>query len=134
MKNIGVIKNSNFKGWFTFGDSKRYYLKSKWEVKYAYYLEYLKKIKYIKDWMYEPDTFWFEKIKRGVRSYTPDFKIFNTDESFEYIEVKGYWDEKSLTKLKRMRIYHPNIKINKVDIEFFKIANEKYKNNIWKGL
>jgi predicted nuclease of restriction endonuclease-like RecB superfamily len=131
-KKTNLVKNSNFRGWFDF-DGKRYYLKSKWELKYALYLEYLKKNNLIKDWEYEPDTFWFDKIKRGVRSYTPDFKVFKSD-AIEYIEVKGYWDAKSLTKIKRMGIYHPEIKMNKVDKDFFSIANVKYKNNIWKGL
>lgn len=131
---ISVVKNSNYKAWTDFADGKRYYIKSKWEYKYGLYLEYLKKIKYIKDWQYEPDTFWFDKIKRGVRSYKPDFKIFNNDDSIEYVEVKGYWDAKSLTKIKRMKIYHPEVKLCKVDSEFFNLANKKYKNTIWAGI
>lgn len=117
--------------WFEFSDGKKYYLKSTWELKYAKYLEFLKKQKKIKDWTYEEDVFWFEKIKRGVRSYKPDFKIYNLDGTFEYVEVKGYWDAKSLTKLKRMRIYYPQIKISKVDGDFFKRMNKHFKNFIW---
>lgn len=69
------------------------------------------KAKAISSWEYEPDTFWFEKIKRGVRSYTPDFKIVHKDGTVEYHEVKGWMDKKSQTKIKRMAIYHPEIKL-----------------------
>lgn len=99
------------KGWFEASNGKRYYLKSGWEMKYAEYLETLLKGKAIKYWEYEPDTFWFESIKRGVRSYTPDFKITFVDDSVEYHEVKGWMDSKSKTKIKRMRIYHPKVNL-----------------------
>ncbi len=98
------------KGWADVGD-KRYYFKSSWEVKYANHLHVLLKGKAITNWEYEPDTFWFEKIKRGVRSYTPDFKLTFPDGSSEYHEVKGWMDAKSKTKLKRMRIYYPKTKL-----------------------
>jgi hypothetical protein len=102
------------KGWYESGD-RRYYLKSSWELSYAQYLDSLLEHGKIKGWEYEPDTFWFEAIKRGVRSYTPDFKVKYTDGSVEYHEVKGYLDAKSKTKLKRMRIYHPEIKMILID-------------------
>ena len=54
-------------------------------------------------WEYEPETFWFEKIKRGVRTYTPDFKVTEKDGSIIFHEVKGYMDARSKTKLKRMK-------------------------------
>src|SRR4051812_46374772 len=58
-------------------------------------------------WEYEPDTFWFEKIKRGVRSYLPDFIDMN---GTSYHEVKGWMDPKSVTKIKRMANY-PAVKL-----------------------
>lgn len=118
-------------GWYEFENGKKYYLRSTWELKYAKYLEFLKKQGKIKDWAYEEDEFWFDKIKRGVRSYKPDFKIYNLDNTFEYVEVKGYWDSKSITKIKRMKKYYPDIKISKVDTEFFKKMNKFFKNFIW---
>lgn len=99
------------KGWAEFSGGKRYFLKSGWELKYAEYLEILLGGKAIKAWEYEPTTFWFEKIKRGVRSYTPDFKITHLDDSVEYHEVKGYMDSKSATKIKRMKIYYPDVSL-----------------------
>lgn len=102
------------KGWYESGDRK-YYLKSSWELSYAKYLDELLSNGKIVEWEYEPDTFWFERIKRGIRSYTPDFKVKYLDGKVEYHEVKGYLDSKSKTKLNRMRIYHPEIKMKLVD-------------------
>jgi hypothetical protein len=88
-----------------------YYFRSSWEVVYANYLEFLLNKKQIKKWEYEVDTFWFEKIRRGVRSYKPDFKITNLNGKVEYHEVKGWMDRKSATKIKRMALYYPDVKL-----------------------
>lgn len=100
--------------WRTIGGIRKYY-RSKMEANYARYLEFLKVKKNIKDWEYEPETFWFEKIKRGVRSYKPDFRIVKNDDNIEYHEVKGFMDNKSKTKLSRMEKYYPDIKIKVID-------------------
>ena len=118
MKSTGNYRRYNRpttkKGWYTSGDRK-YYLKSSWELSYAKYLDELLANGKIVEWEYEPDTFWFERIKRGIRSYTPDFKVKYLSGEVEYHEVKGYLDSKSKTKLNRMRIYHPEIKMKLVD-------------------
>ncbi len=87
------------------------YFRSRWEANYARYLNWLIEQAAILRWEYEPDTFEFHKIKRGSRFYTPDFKVFNLDGSYEYHEVKGYMDSASVTKLKRMEKYYPQEKI-----------------------
>ena len=97
-------------GWVDIGGKKNFY-RSAWEPNIAAYFEYLKSIEQISDWFYEEDTFWFDKIKRGVRSYTPDFKILDNNGDTYYVEVKGWMDEKSKTKIKRMAIYYPEIKL-----------------------
>lgn len=114
------------KGWVEIG-GKNYFYRSSWEPNVASYLEFLKKSGEIKDWSYEEDTFWFDKIKRGVRSYKPDFKITKNDDTFYYEEVKGYMDSKSKTKLNRMRIYYPKIDIRVLDQKRYKEI-EKSKN------
>ena len=91
------------------------YVRSRWEANYARYLNWLIEQEEIQSWEYEPDTFEFEEIKRGVRFYTPDFKITNPDGSVEYHEIKGYMDDKSRVKLKRMGKYFPGIKIVVID-------------------
>ncbi len=103
-----------FNGSITIGENM-FFARSSWEANCAAYFEFLKQRGDIKSWQHEPKTFWFEKIKRGVRSYLPDFFIeVNENESY-FVEVKGYMDSKSLTKLRRMKIYYPAIKIEVID-------------------
>ena len=87
------------------------YVRSAWEANYARYLNFLIGLGQIKKWEYEADTFWFETIKRGTRSYTPDFKVWENDDRIIYHEVKGWMDEKSITRLKRMAKFHPNVRL-----------------------
>lgn len=87
------------------------YFRSKWEANYALYLDWLVKQKQIKDWKYEDETFFFDKIKLGTRSYRTDFTIIHNDGLKIYHEVKGYMDAKSKTKLKRMKKYFPLVPI-----------------------
>ena len=90
-----------------------FYVRSRWEANVARYLKFLHDKGEIYKWEYEPDTFWFENIKRGTRSYTPDFKIWeNKDSEPYYWEVKGYMDKKSNTRMKRMKKYYPEVKID----------------------
>lgn len=96
-------------------DDLGYFVRSSWEANYARYLKWLVSKNQIKGFEYEPDTFWFEEIKRGVRSYLPDFKVTNNDGSIEYHEVKGYMDAKSKTKLSRMKKYYPQVKLILID-------------------
>jgi len=105
--------------WKTIGGVRKYY-RSRWEANYACYLEFLKENRAIKHWQHECTTFWFEGIKRGVVSYLPDFLVVNNDDSEEYHEVKGWMDPKSATKLKRMKKYHPNVKVKVIDSKWFK--------------
>lgn len=85
------------------------FFRSSWEANYARFLNLLVAQGQITRWEYEADTFWFEGIKRGVRSYKPDFKVWDTDDAVYYVEVKGWMDAKSKTKLKRMAKYHPDV-------------------------
>lgn len=85
------------------------FFRSRWEANYARYLNFLLKHGTITAWDYEPETFWFESIRRGVRSYLPDFRITDREGHAYYIEIKGWMDPKSKTKLKRMAKYYPTI-------------------------
>ena len=97
-------------GWFE-KDGKYLFMRSAWELNYARYLNFLISKGEIKNWEYEVKTFWFEGIKRGTTNYKPDFKVYLNDDTEEFHEVKGYMDSKSKTKLNRMRIYHPEVKM-----------------------
>jgi hypothetical protein len=123
------VQNQTKKGWFEI-DGKRMYLKSDWERKYALYLDYMKKHGHIMDWEYEPETFWFDKIKRGTNNYKPDFRVLFPTGNYEYIEVKGHTTSKDLTKWKRMKKYHPHINLRVIDGSWFKIVNKQLKNLI----
>lgn len=105
--------------WAEIGGKYRYF-KSRWERNYCRHLEWLKSLGEIRDWDYEPKTFWFEGIKRGVVSYRPDFLVTMNDGSEEYHEVKGFFDAKSKTKIKRMAKYHPGVKLIVIDGEVYR--------------
>lgn len=88
------------------------HFRSAWEANYARYLNFLISKGEIFKWEFEPDTFWFEKIRRGVRSYKPDFKVWEKHDSQPYyVEIKGWFDDKSKVKLKRMVKYYPGIRV-----------------------
>jgi hypothetical protein len=84
------------------------YFRSKAEANYARFLNHCIKTKTggIVKWEYEVQEFEFP-IKRGERFYKPDFKVYKTDGTYEWHEVKGWMDAKSKTKLKRFKQFHP---------------------------
>jgi predicted nuclease of restriction endonuclease-like RecB superfamily len=98
---------------------RRIFFRSGWEWKVAKYLQFLKEQALIKEWEHEPETFWFEEIRRGTRSYLPDFKITRSDGTHYWVEVKGYLDRKSRTKIKRFRKYYPQEELLIFDEEWF---------------
>lgn len=100
------MENRSKMGHVVIGGQK-FYARSRWECNVAAYLQFLKEKGKIFLWEHEPRTFWFLAIKRGVRSYLPDFRVVNNDGSHYWIETKGFWDSKSKTKVARMRKYYP---------------------------
>lgn len=124
-----MLHKKSTQGWRTIADRK-FFFRSLWESNYARWLQFQKERKLIKDWEHETETFWFEKIKRGVRSYLPDFKIINNDDSIHYAEVKGYYDSKSITKIKRFKLYYPQHKIILIDSKWFKLNSIKLRSVI----
>lgn len=115
--------------WREFG-GKRHFYRSRWEANYGRYLEFLKTQGQIKEWLHEPDVFWFEGIKRGCVSYLPDFKIINNDDSIEYHEVKGWMDNRSKTKISRMAKYHPDVILIVIESKQYKEIFRKLANLI----
>ena len=90
---------------------KRKYFRSRWEANYARYLQWLKDRGQIREWEHESKTFWFEGVKRGCVSYLPDFLVVENNGDESYHEVKGWMDDKSKTKIRRMKKYHPAVKL-----------------------
>lgn len=93
------------------------YFRSRWEANYARFLNW-SGVK----WEYEARTFWFDGIKRGTRSYTPDFWL---PEKGVFHEVKGWMDPKSITRHKRMKKYHPGVEVVIIDGAWFKAAGRQ---------
>lgn len=81
-------------------DLDNVFFRSKAEANFARYIKHCLCLKY----EYESHTFWFEGIRSGCTSYTPDFYIPEKDFFFE---LKGWLDSKSKTKLKRFKKYFP---------------------------
>lgn len=99
------------------------YFRSAWEANYARYLNFLVDRGELRGWMFEPKTFVFEAIKRGVRAYTPDFRVERNDGAIEWHEVKGWMDSKSKTRISRFKKYFPNEVLIIIDGKWFKSAN-----------
>jgi hypothetical protein len=76
-----------------------FYVRSKWEANLVRYYRFTKT-----EFVYEPKEFEFVGLKRGNRFYKPDFYLPKED---RYVEIKGYLDATSITKLKRFRKYFP---------------------------
>lgn len=108
--NVPRVNTTWKAGWREIGGVRKFY-RSRWEANYARYLQWLKEKNQIQDWQHEPETFWFENIKRGARTYLPDFRVVEMDGAVVFHEVKGWMDSKSKTKLRRMKKYYPAVKI-----------------------
>lgn len=99
------------RGWIVIGQDRPIFVRSRWEANLICYFQWLKETGVIKNWFYESETFWFDGVRRGTNNYKPDIKIIEHDGGEYYIEVKGYFTRKDLTKFKRMAKYHPNVRI-----------------------
>jgi hypothetical protein len=106
---------------------KRCFFRSRWEYRYALYLELMKQNKYVVEWEHEPKVFYFEGIKRGTTNYKPDFKVTFPSGKEEWFEIKGYMDAKSKTKIKRMAKYYPDLVLRVIDKTWFSENSKKLK-------
>jgi predicted nuclease of restriction endonuclease-like RecB superfamily len=75
---------------------KSIWMRSSWEVAYAKWCDK----NHIK-WLYEPKTF-----DLGNCSYTPDFYLPKSD---IYVEIKGYWRDRSKLKFELFKKTYDNI-------------------------
>jgi hypothetical protein len=103
------------------------YVRSSWEANYARYLNWIQGRGEIQSWSYEADRFDFP-VKRGTRSYMPDFKVIENDGAVVYHEVKGWMTQKGQTALNRMKTHYPNVRV-------ILIAKKEYQAlSKWRGL
>lgn len=114
IKNRNVPMIGNAKGGKR-PDLNNQYFRSRWEANYARYLNVLIQQGSVIKWEFEPETFYFEGIKRGTVSYTPDFKVLYKGGRECFIEIKGYMSPKSTTRMKRMKKYYPHIIVELID-------------------
>jgi hypothetical protein len=104
---------------------RKIFARSIWEANYARFLEFLKVRGEIREWEHEPQVFWFHKIKRGCRSYLPDFRVTQLNGCQEYHEVKGWMDKRSATKIRRFFKYYPHETLLIRDKTWFSANNPK---------
>lgn len=76
------------------------YFRSSWEANTARVMSF-ENIR----WEFEPKRFIFPDDGSGVLSYCPDFYLASCD---MWVEVKGWMDEKSVTRLKKFEKYYPD--------------------------
>ena len=75
------------------------YFRSAWEANIARCFNHLGI-----HWEYEPKRFIFEDTGDGILSYCPDFYLSGTD---NWVEVKGWMDDKSIERLEKFSKYYP---------------------------
>lgn len=103
------------------------FFRSSWEANYARYLNHLIDIEEIVRWEYEPRHFQFP-VKRGNKSYLPDFKVWTTLTDYEWHEVKGYMDSASVIKLRRFKLHFPEeyARFKLIDKSVYYVIKELY--------
>ena len=121
---MGVRSRTYLRKCFINGNT--YIFKSAWEANIALVLEYERLLGNIDGWAYEATTFSFKYDGNGVRNYKPDFDIYRNGKTY-HIEVKGWVDEKTKTKMALMQRYYPNDVIYIMGEKEYRSIKAKYK-------
>jgi len=101
------------------------YFKSKME---ANVFRWLKTLKYDQV-EYEPELFYFEKNKFGIKGYIPDFKV-SYGKKFHYIEVKGFFEKSDYQKAWLVRRDYSWIKIYFITAKEYALIKKYYSKQI----
>jgi hypothetical protein len=99
-------------------------VRSESEYVYALYLKQQLIDGEIVNWEYEPQEFIFPGKTRGCVSYLPDFKVWYEPDDYKWVEVKGFLDPKSKTKLKLFKKHYP------AEFEKLKLLEQDFINHI----
>ena len=91
-------------------DGQRCYFRSRWEANYARYLGFYEPPETLRSGSTSQRHSGL-RLPRGCALFCPDFRVTENDGRVTYHEVKGWMDDRSVTKIKRMRIYHPSVKL-----------------------
>lgn len=96
-------------------DGQTYHFRSKFECRWAKYLQFLKERGAILDWQYEPHRFYFHNPKTAPVSYLPDFLVLETyHKTVVWQECKGLLEPRDATKFQRMAEQYPKDEIELV--------------------
>lgn len=100
------------------------YFRSSWEANIARVFNY-KKI----NWEYEPCRFHFKDTHDGVNSYQPDFFLSDLE---LFVEVKGWFDDKSILRLEKFNDEYPEYYSNLVviDSNLYRLIADEFKPKI----
>lgn len=92
------------------------HFKSSWEINVAKFLN-----ENNINWKYENISYSLD----DVRSYTPDFSIYENDVLKKHIEVKGYWRKENKEKFEEFLNKYPDIIIEVWDKKILSIKKIK---------
>lgn len=92
--------------WYNYKNIK---VQGTFELRTCYILDKLKENKLIHNWEYTNDKIRYLYTDNKLHNYLLDFKVFNKDNSFYYIEVKGFKTLKDELKWKAAK--EQNIKL-----------------------
>lgn len=87
------------------------FFRSTWEANWARYLNTQVDQGAITAWEFESRSFEFPD---APHTYLPDFLVKLPDGSEVYQELKGYLDERGVSKLRQMRIHFPDVALQYV--------------------
>jgi hypothetical protein len=86
--------------WFEYKNIK---VQGTYELRTCFILDKWKEIGKIKDWQYTNDRIGYIDLNNKKHTYLLDFKVFENDNSFYYIETKGYKKDNDELKWKAVR-------------------------------
>lgn len=93
---------------------KDYTYKSQIERKWATYLQYLKELGAIIEWLYEPKTFHHKERFRNKRIYTPDFSVTEEERhkiTTVYHETKTSLRQTDIRRFRYMSMDYPDVRM-----------------------
>lgn len=127
-KNMHNYVNHKFKAGYR-DDLPNMYFRSSWEANYARYLSLMKSQKMIKKWEHEKHSFEINVLGK-LKHYLPDFKVYHNDGTSEFHEVKGYYDERSKSKIEAFIKQYPQLKLKVITKTEYREMYKKYKDMI----
>lgn len=89
------------------------YFPNRMEYNYYLYLMWLESQGVIREFVYQPAYYVFP-LPHGINRYRPDFLVTDSNGAKYVVEVKGWMDAASKTKLNRMAKYFPHIEVRLV--------------------